>query len=324
MGRSRAELGRSVKSVARFFSNTVTRELRRSDGMQVPLSARVLDNGGRCRRTAMERAPMEQWRRHILGAGRLILALFATTASAQAQPGGSPLAAARDGEVRVFVSGALKASMEAVKAEAESAVDGPIAFRFGQSRILQQEIDSGQAFEVAILATPVIEEMVAKGKIRSGSESVLGHMPLAIGIRGASSMVDISKAESVRRALLGAKAVRRFFGVGASVPGVENLLKGLCVEEELKDRMIALGVNAPVRHVTLEPGEYELVVNLSSEILTMRGWTYLGVVPDPYQQSITFSAGAGARGDATRASALIRFLNGPGFDAALKKSGMTR
>jgi ABC-type molybdate transport system substrate-binding protein len=269
---------------------------------------------------------LEQWRRHILAAGGLMLALFASTASAQAQaqPGGSPLAGARDGEMRVFVSGALKASMEAVKAKAESAVGCPLVFRVGQSRILQQEIDSGQAFEVALLATPVIEEMVAKGKIRSGSASVLGHMPLAIGIRGASSTVDISKPESVRRALLGAKAVRRFFGVGASVPGVEKLLKGLGVEEELKDRMIALGVNAPVRHVTLGPGEYELVVNLSSEILTMQGWTYLGPVPEPYQQSITFSAGAGARGDATSASALIRFLSGPGFDAALKKSGMTR
>lgn len=260
----------------------------------------------------------------ILAVGALALTLLRGREASARAPAGSAIAAAKAGEVRVFVSGALKAPLEAARDEAQAAIGRTLVFRVGQSRVLQAEIEAGQPFEVALLAKPVIDEMIARGEVALGSETHIARVPLTIGVRGAVSKADVGTPEALRKTLLGAKAIRRFFGVGASVPGVEHLLNELEVQEQLRARMIALGVNQSVRHVPLASGEYELVINLSSEVLSMNGWTYLGPVPAAYQLPVLLSAGVGSKGDVDAAAALISFLKRPAFERALRASGMSR
>src|SRR4029077_3236888 len=80
------------------------------------------------------------------------------------------LADAKPGDVRLFVSGSVRAPALAIQRQLEQATGRKIVVESSESRILQKEIDAGQPFEAALLITSVVNDMVAKGQIVPGSQ----------------------------------------------------------------------------------------------------------------------------------------------------------
>ena len=255
----------------------------------------------------------------------LLLALVPVMAapSAEAQQFGGRVANARPGDVRVLMSNGLRVPFEAVKAQAEGAVGHPILVEYGASRGLQSIIESLQPIEVVVMTPDMIDEMIAKGRLAPGSRVDLARVKGAISQRGGDRKRDISAPETLTAALLGAKNVR-FFPTGAVRPTVERMFAVLGVGEALKGRVLSLrGPAAP--DVTLGPGEFELIINLDSELLTLPAdEIYLGPVPQTLQVPVWMSAGVGVGGDPAAARALIAFLKGPAIDPALAAARMSR
>jgi molybdate transport system substrate-binding protein len=238
---------------------------------------------------------------------------------ASAQPAPVKLADAPAGSVRLFVSGAMRAPVEAVRGRLEAATGRRLVVESGESRTLQAEIEAGQPFEAAVLTTPVIKDMIGKGRILAGGEAVVSVVRTGAAVRGDAPKLDVSTPEGLKRALLGAHVVRRSYGTAASTPIIEAMLARLAVGDALKDRMVAL--TAPEQ--PLGPGQYEIIVNLVSAIAPMQGWTYLGLIPDAFQAPILHSAGIGAAGDPALGRQVLAVLHGPEFEAALKANGAT-
>jgi molybdate transport system substrate-binding protein len=170
-----------------------------------------------------------------------------------------------------------------------------------------------------VLTTPVIEDMIAKGRILAGGDAVVSAVRMGATVRGAAPRLDVSTPEGLKQALLGAHVVRRSYGAAASTPIIETLLARLAVGDALKDRMVPL--TAPEQ--PLGPGQYEIVVNLVSAIVPMKGWTYLGLIPDAFQAPVFHSAGIGAAGDPALGRQVLAMLHSPEFEAALKANGAT-
>jgi molybdate transport system substrate-binding protein len=241
-----------------------------------------------------------------------------------AQPARAKLADAAPGDVRLFVSGALRAPMVAVLPQLEQATGKKVLMEVSESRILQSELEAGQPFEAALITRPVVDEMIAKGKIVAGSRVDVGVVRVGVAVRGDAPALDLTSADGLKKAILGAQSIRRFYGVGASVPTLDNLFSKLGLTEITKDKMIALGAGKPMTEAAPAAGQYELIINLASEVIPLKGWHYLGLIPEAYQLPVYLSVGIGTQGDAAAAKKVIAVLETPDFGAALKANGMSR
>ena len=259
----------------------------------------------------------------------LVLALPAVAVAQERAPRVT-LADAKPGDVRMFVSGAMRAPIEAVRDQLEKAAGHPILMQSSESKVLQQSMEAGQPFEVALITREVTDDMTSKGKIVAGSGVDIATVRLGVAVRGDAPKIDISTADGLKKAILGATYVSRFYGLGASVPMADNLFSKLGVTDALKGRIVALGGGegiaglAPAPRPPLAPGQYEMILNLASEVIPLKGWTYLGFAPEQFQVPILLVASVGSAGDAKAAAAVISVLKSPAFDAALKTFALTR
>jgi molybdate transport system substrate-binding protein len=251
-----------------------------------------------------------------------VLAAYAAFVNAQtAAP--AKLADAKPGDVRLFVSGSLRAPVLAVQSQLEQVTGRKIVLESSESRILQKEIDAGQAFEAALLITTVIKDLVAKGSIIPGSEVQLGFVRVGVSVRGNAPHLDVSTPATLKQAILGAHGIRRYYGVGVSVPVLDNLFTKLDLDEATKDKMIRLGSEHVVAEEPLPPGQYELIINLISAIKPMAGWTYIGAIPEQFQMPASHSAGIGASGDAAMGRKVMAVIESSQFKEALTAAGIT-
>ncbi len=256
-------------------------------------------------------------------ASLLSLAFVVASSSAFVLDAPQKVADAKPGEVRLFVSTGLKAPLESVRSQAQAAVGHPLVIEYGASRTLRAEIEGGQAFEVAVLTPDVINDMIAKGRIVAGSATDIGHVGVAVAVKGEGAPhVDAGDPVALKALLLGAKTVR-YLGIGASAPTVQKIFTGLGVSDATKDKVV-IDTASQMATASAGAGEYEVLINLNSELHPINGWTILGLAPKQFQVPVTLTAGIGAGGDAEAAHALIRFLSSPTFTPALRAGGMTR
>lgn len=241
---------------------------------------------------------------------------------AAAQQVGGKIVDAKPGDVRLLISNGLRVPFEAVKAEAEKVVGHHIVAEYGSSRALQANIEADQTFEVAIVTPDVVDEMIAKGKVAKGSHVDIARVTVGVNQRGGTKG-DISTPGKLKDAILRAQLIR-FLPTGAARPTVDNVLSKLGVAEAVKGRTGGLiGGNST------EPmpgaGQYELIFNLDSELLTPPpGQVYLGSIPKELQVPAVMTAGIGVKGDTAAARSIVDFLQSSALDPVLKSSRMTR
>lgn len=249
------------------------------------------------------------------------LLLFVLAGPAFAQDAPEKVADAKPGDVRLFVSNGLREPFKTVRAEAEQQVGRHLVVEYGSSRVMQAQMEAGQAFDVAILTATAIDDLSTKERIVRGSASEIARVPVAIAVRGVAR-IDVSTPDAIKAALLGARTVG-FTPIGGEAPTVNKLFAALGVTDAMKAKFHAM---PPVGDTSAMPptGQYDLIMNLVSEILPLGGgWNYVGDTPEALSVPVIMSAGIGAQGDAAAAQKLIAFLRGPAIEPALKANHMT-
>jgi molybdate transport system substrate-binding protein len=256
----------------------------------------------------------------------LLLAGTTPALRAQGPPPGGPggrgpqvkVADAKPGDTRLIVSNGVRVPLEAVKADAEKAVGHPFIIEYGASMGLRATMESGQPFEITIVTPEVLEDMIKAGKVVPGSRFDVARVPVAIGQIGDAPKSDISTPAALKATLLKAKGVR-WATNGASLPTINKMVDSLGIRKDLEAKL-----NIPRDQVKLAPGEYELNVNLASEIIPVKTQVYLGNIPAEFNVPAVMAAGIGTGGDQKAAAALIAFLKGPAIEPSLNANGMQR
>jgi molybdate transport system substrate-binding protein len=226
------------------------------------------------------------------------------------------LADAKPGELRVFATAAIQQPMEAVRLEAAKAVGRPLVIEYGATRgKLLPQIMAGQDFDVAFLLPDVNQELLAQDKIAPGAVDI-AQIPVAFGLRGSASGLDVSTPGGVKATLLGAASVK-YAPAGAALPTVRNILSALGIATQIKDSSRLRG------EVQLGPGEYEIWIYPLSEIIANTALKTVGPVIAPFQSPMTVSAAVGKHAaDDAAARALIRFMQGPAVVAVFSANGV--
>lgn len=231
------------------------------------------------------------------------------------------LAAGGSTPVRVLVSNGIKAAMEELQPQCERAMGHPLAVQYNSTLSVKKMIEAGQGFDVTLITTEAIDDLIKQGKLAGGSRVPLARSELGIGIRAGAAKPDIHSPEALKRSLREAKSIT-FPQDGASRGYIEKMFERLGIASDVKSKIILAKGSGPATESVAE-GKAAMVITLFSEIVPIHGVEILGPLPGEYQSDIRFSAAASATAnDAAAAKALIAFLAGPKVAPILKAKGL--
>src|SRR5262245_14030532 len=143
---------------------------------------------------------------------------------------------AQAAEIHVLCSNGLKAAMEDLAPQFERASGHKIVVKYGLAAGFKQQIEAGEAFDVAVLTPALIDDLIKHGKMAADSRAVIARTGLALMIRGGARKPDVSNTEAFKRSLVAAKSIA-FAKEGASGVAFAALLPRLGIADTLKAKL---------------------------------------------------------------------------------------
>jgi molybdate transport system substrate-binding protein len=228
-----------------------------------------------------------------------------------------------DPPLHVLASNGVKAMIDELRPAAVRAVGRPLAIEYDTSTSVKKRIESGDAFEVAILTSDVIDDLVKAGKITAANRTEIARCGIGVGVRAGAPKPDISTSDALKRTLLAAKSVT-FAQDGASRVYILEMFDKFGITEAMKPKLV-LEQGSTRSNARVADGSAEMILTLVSEILPAKGVQLVGPLPADVQHYVNFAAGiSAANKDANAAKRLMKFLASSSAAPALKSMGMER
>jgi molybdate transport system substrate-binding protein len=232
-------------------------------------------------------------------------------------------AAAQNAPVHVLASNGVKAVIDELKPQAERAVGRPLAIEFDTSSSVKKRIEGGEAFDVVILTSDVIDDLAKAGKIAPGTRTEIARCGIGIGVRSGASKPDIKSADALKKTLLAAKSIT-YAQDGASRTYILQMEDKLGISDQMKAKTI-LEQGSVRSNARVAEGSAEMILTLVSEILPAPGVQLVGPLPAEVQHYVNFATGIGTNTKNTDAGkALAKFFSSPAVAPTLKAKGMER
>ncbi len=169
-----------------------------------------------------------------------------------------------------------------------------------------KRVQSGEAFDVVILASDAIDKLIASGHLAAGSRVDLVTSPISIAIKSGATRAMITPASRLKDSLLKAKSIS--YSTGPSGVYLAQLFEKMGIAEELKAKTIVLSPGIPVGSLVAS-GEVEIGFQQRSELINLEGIEVLGNLPDQVAYITTFSAGIPSASSPASSKAIAQFVS---------------
>jgi molybdate transport system substrate-binding protein len=103
-------------------------------------------------------------------------------------------------EVKVLCASAMRSVMKELGPRFERETGHQLVIQFDVVGVLKRQIDTGERFDVAILTTPLIDDLVKNGKIAAGTRVDVARSGLGVIVRTGAPKPDINSADAFKRA----------------------------------------------------------------------------------------------------------------------------
>jgi molybdate transport system substrate-binding protein len=226
-------------------------------------------------------------------------------------------------EVKVLTAGAFKQVVLALVPEFEKQTGNKVVLDNDTAGALQKRIESGEAFDVAVITPAVLDDLAGKGKIASGSRVNLATVGVGVMVKEGAAKPDVSTVEAFKNALLAAKTVAYIDPASGGSSGIyiDKLLERLGIADQVRPKA-KLKKGGYVADLIVS-GEAELGLHQISEIVPVKGAVLVGPLPKEIQNTTTYAAGlSGSPQNKDAAQALIKIFSGSDAAAVLKSKGM--
>ena len=227
---------------------------------------------------------------------------------------------AQSAEIRVIASAAVKEAVGELIPAFEQASGHKVTTIWAGTEAITKRISDGEIVDIVLIAAPNIDKLIEEGKLIEGSRADVAKSGIGIAVRADVPRPDISSAEAVKNAVLGAKSVA--YSSGPSGFYLADLFKKMGIADQIKDKVKQTPSGVQVGEVVAR-GEADLGFQQISELLHLKGIQYVGPLPADIQHTTVFSTGlhvAAAAPDA--AKALTKFLTAPEAAQVIRRSGM--
>ena len=227
-------------------------------------------------------------------------------------------------KLTVMISGGFSLAYKQVLPEFERNTGITVTTLSGASqgtgpKTIKAQLESGVDVDVVILSKEGLGELIAMGRIATGSAAELASVPLGAAVRQGSAKPDVGSVDALKKALLGARLV----ALPASTSGIflkDEVFPKLGIADKVTSKLFARGVESTA---ALASGEADLAIGPVSELVNQPGIEQLGALPDEVQLVQVFTAAiVGTTHRSEPAKRLIEFLASDETTTAIKNSGM--
>ena len=183
-----------------------------------------------------------------------------------------------------------------------------------------KRVRAGERFDVVILASNVVDQLIAEGHALQGSRVDLVRSGVAIAVRAGAPRPDIGSEDAVRDAVHRARSVS--YSTGPSGDYLSKLFERWGIAAEIASRIVKPAPGIPVGKLVAE-GPVELGFQQLSELMFLPGIDVVGPLPPAIQHVTTFSAAVCAtssRPDDARQ--LLAYLGSPRTAEVKRRNGM--
>lgn len=183
-----------------------------------------------------------------------------------------------------------------------------------------RRVQSGEAFDVVVLAAEAIDRLIASGHAVAGTRADLVHSGVAVAVRVGAAAPDISTEDAVREAVLAAPTIG--YSTGPSGVQLARLFERWGIADRVAAKVVQARPGVPVGSLVAS-GEVALGFQQLSELLHVPGIAIVGPLPDAIQIVTTFSAARCATSTQAEAvRAFLDFLTSPEAADAKRRHGM--
>lgn len=226
-------------------------------------------------------------------------------------------------DVKVLTAGAFKQVVLALVPDFEKQTGNKVIVDNDTAGGLQKRIESGEAFDVAIITPTIVDGLAASGKIVPNSRVNLATVSIGVVVKEGAPKPDIGTVEAFKNTLLAAKSVAYIDPASGGSSGiyVDKLLERLGIADQVRPKA-KLKKGGYVADLIVS-GEAELGVHQISEIVPVKGAVLVGPLPKEIQNTTTYAAGLSAAAqNKDAAQALIKTFSGPAAASVFKAKGM--
>jgi molybdate transport system substrate-binding protein len=184
----------------------------------------------------------------------------------------------------------------------------------------ERRVRAGEAVDVIILASKVMEKLETEGHVFSGSQADFARSGVAVAVRSGAERPSIQNEAAVKEAILDARAI--CYSTGPSGDHVKGLWNRWGIADRMSQRAIQAPPGVPVGTIVAR-GEADLGFQQLSELLHLPNIDILGPLPPEIQSITVFTAGiCSASGRQEAAHRFIAYLTSSEAEAAKRQYGM--
>jgi molybdate transport system substrate-binding protein len=228
-------------------------------------------------------------------------------------------------DIKVLTAGAMRGVIDVLVPEFEKETGHRVAVENATAGVLAKRIESGEAFDVAVITAPVVDDLIRKGKIAAGGRVDLAKVGMGVAVKEGAPIPDIGTVEAFKRVLLNAKSVAYINPKAGGTSGIyfDKLLERLGIADQVRPKA-KLKEGGYVADLVAS-GEAEIGVHVISEIVPVKGVTLVGPLPAEIQNVTVYAAGVAAGSKNPEAGkAFVQVLAGPASASVLNAKGMEK
>ena len=226
-------------------------------------------------------------------------------------------------ELNVLAAGAVEAVVRDVVGSFEKESGNRVKLTYAPVGALRDKIYAGEPADVTIVTPVIIEQLLARGLVRSGTRTDLGRVGGGIAVRKGVPRPAIGTPEELKRALLAAKEIYyadpKIATAGAYFLQVADRLG---IGEEVREKGRTAGGGKESMQLMARSTVEAIGLTQISEILSVSEVELVGPYPGDLQLMTTYTGILLERTPhVAAAEAFLRFLTSPPVQARFKQQG---
>jgi molybdate transport system substrate-binding protein len=183
-----------------------------------------------------------------------------------------------------------------------------------------RRLDSGEAFDLVVLASKTLASLAERGKVDAATQRPFAISPAALAVRRQAPKPPIDTLDNLLRTLRCAASIG--YSTGPSGDAFIGLLDRCGILAEVGPRLQQAPPGVPVAQMISE-GRVDLGLQQLSELADHRDIAVLGTLPAGAAIETIFSVAVGsASRQRAVAQSFIRFLDSPAAQAGIRKAHM--
>jgi molybdate transport system substrate-binding protein len=225
-------------------------------------------------------------------------------------------------QLRIFVAGAAKASVEALLPGFERAGGDIVLVSYDTAGALRDRVLKGEKPDLAILTDVAVDVLSARGLVKDGDRREVGAVVAGLAVRQGTPLPDITTADALRRTLLAVATIGYPDALHGATSGAqfEKAVDALGIHAQIASKTTALATGVDVVNGVVA-GKFDIGVSQSSEILPVAGVRFVGGLPPPFELHSPYAMVA--LGGSEPGRRLMRYLDTVAAHAQFQAGGFS-